>query len=60
MVVILCCGVTACWALSSEYGSCWFFDPPIKCVKAEHVVQGIPLGLFIVGLGCNNLNYLSI
>jgi hypothetical protein len=55
IVVILCCGVTACWDLSSEYRSCWFFDLPIKREKAEQVVRGIPLGLFIHGLGCSNL-----
>jgi hypothetical protein len=37
-----------------RYRSCWFFDLPIKHVKAEHVC-GIPLGLFILGLGCSNL-----
>jgi hypothetical protein len=55
MPVILCCGVSACWDLSSEYRSCWFFDLPIKYMKAEHVVRGVPLGLFIRGLGCSNL-----
>jgi hypothetical protein len=57
MVVILCCGVSACWELSSRYRSWWSFDLRIKSVKAEHDVRGIPLGLFIRGLGCNNLNY---
>jgi hypothetical protein len=28
-----------------------FLELPIKRVKAEHVVAGIPLGLFILGLG---------
>jgi hypothetical protein len=36
-------------------GRVGFFDLPIKYVKAEHVVRGIPLGLFIRGLGCSNL-----
>jgi hypothetical protein len=30
------------------------FDLPIKCVKAEHVVRCIPLGLLMRGLGCSN------
>jgi hypothetical protein len=47
--------VTACRDLSSQYRSCWVSDLPIKRVKAEHVVMGIPLGLFIRGLGCSNL-----
>jgi hypothetical protein len=54
VIVILCCGVSTCWDLSSEYRSCWFLDLPIKRLKAEHV-RGIPLGLFIRGLGCSNL-----
>jgi hypothetical protein len=58
MVVILCCGITAYWDVSSEYRSCSFhFDLPIKCVKVEHVVWDIPLGLFIRGLGCSNLMF---
>jgi hypothetical protein len=31
------------------------FDLPIKRVKVEHVVLGIPLGLFLRGLGRLNL-----
>jgi hypothetical protein len=40
---------------SSEYRSCWFFGLPDKIVKAEHIVLGIPLGLFTRGLGYSNL-----
>jgi hypothetical protein len=55
VVVILCCGVTACWDLPSEYRLCWFFfGLPMKSLKAEHV-WGIPLGLYICGLGCSSL-----
>jgi hypothetical protein len=32
----------------------FLFALPINRVKAEHVVQGIPLWLFIRGLGCSN------
>jgi hypothetical protein len=41
--------------LLQNMGRVAFFYLPINRVMAEHVVRGIPLGLFIRGLGYSNL-----
>jgi hypothetical protein len=47
MVEILYCGVTACWDLSSEYRSRWFFDLPGKLMYSDLYIFMIDVNLHV-------------